>query len=230
MWLSATTWNSFPGISPVPSGKVKGFNFVVVAGAYRTGSTLQYNLIGTYVELLGGGRRIGLVDPDDVESVAAGWSEPAGFIGVAKSHHVVEGFRPFQRATAWGELVVSGAACAVGSLRNEGDVHASMCRKFGLRAGELRDSLLWREAVANSARWREIGIFEQQYDTLVEQPVAALRELCAYIGLTWDESAASISARECGEAAARRQMASIPPGEYDPVSLLHWDHLRDPVV
>src|SRR3954452_21177779 len=57
-------------------------------GGYRSGSTYCYNLLGEYVEFLGGGRRIGYVEPSQGPLLADGWSfVGARGIAVAKSHN-----------------------------------------------------------------------------------------------------------------------------------------------
>ena len=78
---------------------------------YRSGSTLQYNLVGEYVERVNAGRRIGLLDPPEAMRL---WEELWGVvdaieIAVAKTHHAVSGFQDFGGARLAG-AVPSGSA------------------------------------------------------------------------------------------------------------------------
>lgn len=197
---------------------------LVECGAYRTGSTAQYNLVGVYVEAAGLGRRLGLIEPDDVAMVDVKVLAPHG-CHVAKCHHVVAGFRPFDHPTAWADLVLAGTARPIGTIRDEQDVRASMCRKFDLRPDELETSLLWREALANTRRWEQLGAIWQSYDVLIGDPEKALRQLVAALGMPWDPTAARVAVEGSGVAAALAIMNSLDRGTYDPVTLLHWDHV-----
>lgn len=60
---------------------------VLSCGGYRTGSTLQYNLIGEYAERANAVRRIGFVEPGQAALLGEVWSfvEALG-VAVAKCH------------------------------------------------------------------------------------------------------------------------------------------------
>jgi hypothetical protein len=111
---------------------------VLACGGYRSGSTLQYNLAGEYVERLNAGRRIGLVDPPQ----AARLRELPGVIdalglAVGKSHHAVSAEQSFGGdEEAWSALRKEGRLLLLYSVRDPRDVVASMARFFGpLRPG-----------------------------------------------------------------------------------------------
>ena len=210
------------GIRRRPEGRLE-YRWIIAAGGYRTGSTLQYNLIGEYLELHGLGRRRGLVEPDDVESFVS--IETPGEIGVVKCHHSVDGGQGFERPTAWADQVGLGNAVALISRRNVDDVRRSMVRKFGLDPLEVEASRLWTENEANQERWRELDAIESSYDDMTVHPVRALRKLVRQLGLPWDRAAAHGAAQSCSLDATRATMSTVEVGEWDPVTLLHADHV-----
>jgi hypothetical protein len=198
---------------------------VVAVGGYRSGSTLQYNLLGEYIERLGLGRRLGWVGPDEAESTVAAWVAAGAGVGIAKCHHVVPGFRPFGDAEAWARPVEAGVARAISTLRPPDAVIRSMARKFGLPKEGVLSSLEWRENVANTARWRQLGAFTQSYDDLTRHPFRALHRLATELSLPRRFDAALVARWRTRRVAVLRHQARLRPGEWDPVNLLHWDHV-----
>ena len=199
---------------------------VLVAGGYRTGSTLQYNLLGEYLELIGVGRRIGYVIADDAESAVAA-AAASGGVAVAKCHQIAPGFHDYRHPGAWGDIVRRGDAVAVLTHRDQAAVERSMCRKFGLDPGELHTSDLWLENEANLALWRPLARFDQSYVELTERPRAALVALLRALDLPvrrWSvrRAAADTDARTMAE-----HQRTIERGTWDPVTLVHWDHIAD---
>ena len=197
---------------------------VLVAGGYRSGSTLQYNLLGEYLERSGRGRRIGSILPDDAEAAAAEVANEPG-IAVTKCHHLATGFREFDDEAAWGTIVRRGAAVALTTTRAQPDVERSMCRKFDLAPDGLHESLLWRENEANIAAWSELQLLNQTYAELTETPKVALTRLLDVLALPIERRALRGAARATHPRRARRQQKRVPNGQYDPVTLLHWDHI-----
>lgn len=169
--------------------------WVVCAGRYRSGSTLQYNLIGHYVELTGQGSRRGYGACHEVHSVHTG-------VGVVKSHAL----------GGWDWHVLQGCARAVVVSRPKADRERSMCRFFGIEPEVLYQTAVWREDQQNAALWDVVGTYSESYQTLTEHPVAALKKLVHHLGLRWDSKAAE-------QAVA---LANRP--DTDPLSLLHENH------
>lgn len=198
---------------------------IVVIGGYRTGSTLQYNLVGHYLEAAGLGRRLGLVDPDDVAVRLLPELERSDDLLVAKCHHLAEGFGRFENPTAWRPVVESGIAVPISTTRDRADVERSMCRKFGIAPEELHESTAWRVDAANRAAWSAFAPFEQTYDRLVGEPAEAVRELADALGLPWSAAAAELAVERSSVQAALRESSQLERGTWDPVSLLHWDHI-----
>jgi hypothetical protein len=203
---------------------------ILAAGGYRSGSTIQYNLVGEYVERVNLGRRIGLVEPPLAAVLRGSWSlvEAIG-IAVAKCHHAVAGYRDWSgHETTWPELCAEGRAIAIYTVRDWRDVAASMSRKFGLPLPDLFSSLLWRENLANMEQWLENGAFVQRYEDLVSDPERALKALCGYLDLSLNLQSLEESAREAG---LERQLGiahGLPQDRWDTRTLVHWDHFAEP--
>jgi hypothetical protein len=213
------------------SGESRRARIVVAAGGYRSGSTLQYNLLGIYVERLGAGRRVGWVAPDAADAVVGDWLVHGEGLAVVKCHHVATGFRPFRTEDAWARYVRDGTAVAMISCRDEQAVQDSMCRKFGLTPETLPASLEWRENVANVEAWRALGAFAQDYTELVGSPSRALRNLCGWLRLPWRRSTCFETWVRTRPVVVRRHQQGVPQGAWDPVTLIHPDHIseRSPV-
>ena len=204
----------------------QSLRWIVAAGGYRSGSTLQYNLLGVYLEAANLGGRVGLVDPDELQAVGEQQWTPSDGIGVAKSHHVVEGFRQFERPNAWEIEVLERRARPISTVRDIQGTRRSMCRKFGYTDDTLDASVEWRENIANQRRWTELGAFEQRYELLVDNPVQALADLCIALDLPWSSDSAKHAAKVTDRNNAITVMQHTEQGTWDPLTLLHWDHIE----
>ena len=204
----------------------QSLRWIVAAGGYRSGSTLQYNLLGVYLEAAELGGRIGLVDPDELQALGEQQWTPSDGIGVAKSHHVVEGFRQFERPNAWEIEVLERRARPISTVRDIQGTRRSMCRKFGYTDDTLDASVEWRENIANQRRWTELGAFEQRYELLVDNPVQALADLCIALDLPWSSDSAKHAAKVTDRNNAITVMQHTEQGTWDPLTLLHWDHVE----
>ncbi len=204
----------------------QSLRWIVAAGGYRSGSTLQYNLLGEYLEAAELGGRVGLVDPDELQALGEQQWTPSDGIGVAKSHHVVEGFRQFERPNAWEIEVLERRARPISTVRDIQGTRRSMCRKFGYTDDTLDASVEWRENIANQRRWTELGAFEQRYELLVDNPVQALADLCIALDLPWSSDSAKHAAKVTDRNNAITVMQHTEQGTWDPLTLLHWDHVE----
>ncbi|QIN80533.1 hypothetical protein GBA65_20735 [Rubrobacter marinus] len=204
---------------------------VLACGGYRSGSTLQYNLIGEYVERVNGGRRIGLLDPPEAARLWRGLWGIVGAMGlaVAKSHHAVGGFQDFGGAErVWSELAERGLIAPVYSVRDWRDVAYSMSRKFGRPLAELFESSQWRENLAHMEVWLALGALVQRYEDLVGDAAGSLEDMSHGLGLPWAPEAAGEAAEAAGLAAQRAVTGRLAAGGTDPRHLVHWDHIADP--
>lgn len=204
---------------------------MLACGGYRSGSTLQYNLVGEYVERINGGRRIGLLDPPEAFRL---WRElwsvvDAMGLAVAKSHHAVDGFQDFGGAErVWSELDERGLIEPIYSVRDWRDVAYSMSRKFGRTLEDLFESSQWRENLAHMEVWLALGARVQRYEKLVGDPAGSLKDLANGLGLPWVPEAAEGAVEAAGLAAQRSVTGRLAVGGTDPRYLVHWDHVANP--
>ena len=201
---------------------------MLAAGGYRSGSTLQYNLVGEYLEQVGSGCRAGYLEGDAATTLLPIWSlvDHVG-LAVVKTHYAVTGTAA-GAATSWLDLVADGRAVPIMSVRDWRDVAASMCRKFGIEITALGASALWKDNLREVEAWRAAGALVQRYDDLTADPIGAMAAVAAHLGLTWDDAAAG---RAAGAVAVPRALAvqeALATGTYHPRLLLHHDHVATP--
>lgn len=183
--------------------------WVVVAGGYRTGSTLQYNLLGSYLELTHQGHRVGYGATHQVYKPHTG-------IGLVKSHEL----------GGWEKPILRGEAKAVTTYRDEKGKIQSMMQKFGYQTeAELMKSLTWLEDKLNERLWWSVGTFSQYYGSLTSNPLYQLEELVNELHLGWNPVAAEQAVTMSSTEEAKRVVQTLAPGEFDPTTLLHWNHV-----
>lgn len=180
--------------------------YIICGGGLRCGSTLQYNLIGEYLERADLGRRLGYGS----YSSATARHPSLSTLGAVKTHPVDD----------WGPPLASGEAVGISTYRVEEGVRASMRAKFG-------NDERYEESEAYRLAWLQHVILVQDYDLLTKHPHDALRELCGVLEIRHypqvAEAAVSAAHRDALKAVAARQA----PGTWDPVTLIHHDHFKD---
>lgn len=205
---------------------------MLACGGYRSGSTLQYNLVGEYVERMNVGRRIGLLDPPEAALLRKRLWNVVDAVGVAvaKTHHAVSGVVDYGGAEeVWPELRKAGLLAPVYSVRDWRDVAFSMSRKFGKESlVDLFGSPQWRENLLHLEAWLGMEAHVQRYERFTSDPEGALRELVPKLDLPWSEVAARKAAVAAGLDAQRAVAAGLDEGEDDPRHLVHWDHVAHP--
>ena len=152
---------------------------------------------------------------------------------VLKSH---EGHRCFARA------LCSGRAIAVYTYRDIRDAVFSLLHKQGVAFEDLLRQGMIHQILINDRFWRaQPRVLIQRYEELVADPVTAVLQLARHLGLGVTRREAveiaddySLESNQSRIATLRRQLeiAGIDlraPGNLhicDPVTLLHWNHLR----
>ena len=222
-------------VDDVPSTTARD---VICAGMYRACSTWQYEVVGQLVEKRLHGQRLGYVSGDCYESPARsrsgrGPDGPGRCWRVLKSH---EGHASFSHA------IHSGHAIAVYVLRDVRDVIDSLMFKRHSTFDRLLRQGMIHQILANDRFWRsQPGVLVQRYEELIDDPATAVVQLARHLGL-------GVTRREATEIAddfslesngrriesLRRRLAeagidleqSTGLQICDPVTLLHWNHLR----
>lgn len=208
--------------------------WVFAGGMFRSGSTLQYQIVSDLIERRGLGERRGWIDPECFANLAEQTerqrAEPAP-LSVIKTHVCKHGMRTRLR---------DGRALGVGVHRDLRDVVVSGAQKAGRRpcpeyARELIEGCLacwngWPETPA--MRW-------WPYERLVGDTTGVILEMSDHLGLRCDiREAREISdlyaperqQRRIDEAITTGAIAEHRPGgrmTYIEHDLLHPDHLRD---
>ena len=71
----------------------------------------------------------------------------------------------------------------------------------------------------NSSRSRNV------YEDLTQRAEEALRSLIEHLGLAWDPEAARLANIASDRSAAINAITALDDGAWDPLSLLHWNHI-----
>lgn len=207
-------------------GGLRGRRFVVAAGGYRTGSTLQYNLIGAYVELIGVGTRVGYVDPDDLADALARLPVGRDCLYVAKCHHITGDRLAHDRVDAWRELIDTGEAEVVTTRRTTDHVKQSMARMFGIPESSVEASEVWRDFQVNAQAWAVHSRHTSSYQALVGCPALELETMAQRLRLPWSAACAREAAHLSSRSVAASIISALPDGvDLDVTSQLHWGHL-----
>jgi hypothetical protein len=69
------------------------------------------------------------------------------------------------------------------------------------------------------------GVVVVKCQDLVRRPVRSVRWLAEQVGLGWSAASAARAAWDARPARMRRIMRTVEPGSWDPVTLVHRDHL-----
>jgi len=213
---------------------------VICGGMYRACSTWQYEVVGHLIERHLRGERLGYLTGETYAARFAPSSRREIHADVGrrswralKSH---EGHRCFARALS------SGRALAVYAYRDIRDVVFSLMRKRSLAFEELLRQGMVHQILVNDRFWRaQPWVLIQRYEELVADPVTAVVQLARHLGLGVTRREAAEIADEYSlesnltriEALRRRlENAGIDLSAAgnlqicDPVTLLHWNHLR----
>ncbi len=208
---------------------------ILCVGMYRACSTWQYEVACHLVEREGSGRRLGFLTGDGYAAhrATAGADEP-GRRFVLKSHD-----RDERLMAALG----AGRALGLYAYRDVRDVVYSLIAKL---ASDFDDVVGRRRfldvLLANDAAWTGCpGVLVQRYERIVADPPRAVAQIAAHLGLPLAAGEAGAIAAEYSLEANRGRTDALARAlsargidltdpanalQYDPHSLLHWNHLR----
>jgi hypothetical protein len=210
--------------------------YVFCAGMYRSASTWQYHVISHLVETLGVGRRLGFyseIESERFREHYAQYRESAEFL-VLKSH---------QRHPEYATALAEGKAFGVYIYRDLRDVAFSLTHRFNTTFEEVvRQKRLIHHSIENDKFWRsQPRVHVQQYQQVVDDPVAAVLELAKHLGLSVSSELAESVAHEYSFSANLARTTAVgdrfvskglnlsqPENSliYDEHTLLGWNHMR----
>lgn len=213
---------------------------VICAGMYRACSTWQYEVVGHLIERHLRGERLGYLTGEAYASAVTPLSgREADADGGRRSWRVLkshEGHRSFARA------LNTGQALAVYAFRELRDVIFSLMYKRDTTFPQLLRQGMIHQILVNDRFWRaQPRVLVQRYEELIADPVTAVVQLARHLGLGVTRREAteiaddySLESNQTRIEALRRRLeqAGIDlehAGNLqvcDPVTLLHWNHLR----
>lgn len=199
---------------------------MLACGTYRSGSTLQYNLVAEYLERANLGRRLGFVEPEQARVLPEVWSFVEGMgWAVAKCHLAPSAG---DDNVVWRRLIGEGRVTPVCTVRDWRDVVASFARKFDETPTEVLRSRRWALNLANLESWLHEGALLQRYEELTTDPEASLRALLGHLDLSSHPALVADAAHAAGPARRTNGTSHLGKGAADPRTLLHWDHVATP--
>jgi hypothetical protein len=202
--------------------------WVFCCGMRRSGSTVQYQLTAEIVESRGVGRRLGYLRPQQFLQTYEEHQSKDEFL-VVKSHAYIED------AT---ELFSSGKAKAIYVYRDIRDVVVSVMVKGNRSFWRVILSGFVDKILEQYSRWSQVeDILISRYETMVTDLKGEALRIADFLDIDLDE----FSARQIAEKySIDRQMKRIRSSDfenhavqigqrrstmYDPISLLHNDHI-----
>lgn len=204
--------------------------WVFCCGMRRSGSTLQYQLTANIVESRGIGRALGWVEPQQFPQLRASHIGEKGLL-VVKCHTYV-------REAA--ELFSRREAKAIYVHRDIRDVVVSMMNKNRISFWQVVQSGFVGQVLEEYSDWSKVGdILVSRYEVMIADLRWEVLRIADYLGVDLDESSASqIAERHTIDQQVQRIQSfdyenlgiRVGTSAYDPVSLLHKNHIHSAQV
>ena len=204
---------------------------VLCVGMYRACSTWQYGVASEILERHGSVQRVGFIDGGPFAASVEPTLESDKW-HILKAHDAHDHYAG---------LLAQGRALAIYGYRDLRDVLFSWMHKTGSEFQEVVDRGFVELCLANDRFWRaQPGLLIQTYEALIANPVQGVQEIATHLGIDLlDGEAEQIAAAHSPEANRKRTsdiaqrlvaqgvpLSSKDQDSYDPLSLLHWNHLR----
>ena len=199
--------------------------WIFCCGMYRSGSTLQYQLTSTLVELLNAGVRSRYLPENEFPILKKEYENVKGYI-VFKAHFIT----PPMAA-----LLDAGKGLSVGIFRDIRDVAVSMMKMWDLSFEDLITQKKLEEAVDGLDEWsRHSGHMVSKYENLIESPIKEIFKIASHLNLTCSEDLAREIAddltlekniKRVGDIAKQKADSGIEGAYWDSHFLLHSNHI-----
>jgi hypothetical protein len=201
--------------------------WVFCCGMIRSGSTVQYHLTKDIVEVKMGGVALGaIVEPHEFSELYDQHAHTGGTF-VIKCHEFVPDAIP---------LFEGGEAKAVYVYRDIRDVIVSHLWKTRTAFRETTVRKLLHSMLAAYYEWNNLGdILVSEYEEMVADLKQEALRIAEYLGIDISESFALELAKKYSIEQQKRRIQSfdyqsggvrVGPHLYDPVTLLHDNHIR----
>jgi len=185
-------------------------------GAFRSGSTLQYQLTASIVEAAGAGRRIPWTPPQEMDSVFDNYQFPG--IGVVKSHV------PVQRII---DCVEDGFGVALYIHRDLRDVTISTMFHHKIPFDSVMESTTLNDCVQWGKVWEALpGVLIQRYDDLVSDMRQGVDQICEHLNVELPTKDKNEMITNHSIKLHRLRILAIPENQgWDSSELLHRNHI-----
>jgi hypothetical protein len=198
--------------------------FVFCGGMFRSGSTLQYQVVSRLVEDSGHGQRVSWHSPSDFRRLR-NQGPYHDSIHVFKAHKLTDEMR---------DEIVNNGALSLTVHRDIRDVVVSAMRKnnWTFRRIWRRDRL--RYWTMRFDDWSKLpNVFICRYDELTGDLPASIRRIGDYLGIKAGDKEVAMMAKEYNLDSQKKlvnEVAELFKGgglstKYDPRSLLHYNHI-----
>ncbi len=172
--------------------------WIFASGMFRSGSTLQFQLISALIERAGLGHRMPWTMPEDFADFAAEHDDKPELL-VFKTHVCKHPMR---------ERLRDGRALAIGAHRDLRDVAVSGATKAGVEPTPAYCKELMEGCMACARGWEgSPGILEQSYTLLTQDPKRACMQMAAHLEVPCEESLAESLALEFSMGQQRERIA-----------------------
>ncbi len=201
--------------------------WIFCGGMYRSGSTLQYQIISEIVELKEIGKRITWEKPE-MFSVVRGKYETYAKIKVFKSHICTSDIRAeFEINNAWGAYI----------YRDLRDVIVSIMQKRGFSFEDVIKGDVIKSCIDNYYAWRALPkVYVSRYEEVVEDLKSEVFGIADFFKINLSRSETDIITTKLSlpnqkerikQFKKMRSYVNLRKNRFDPFSLLHMDHIQD---
>lgn len=206
---------------------IKNIKFIMAGGGYRTGSTLQYNIIGTYLENIGVGRRLGYIDDASLEEAMNNSLINNGIINIYKCHNYFEKFEKhyINRNNDKTKNIIH-----LMMHRNEDQVQKSLSRWLSEDIGAVRNSYHWKLNKKEAQKSILYGSHITEYDELISSPITMIKKICNKYGIYFDQDSAESACLEHSLENTVYSSSLLSKYSRDEISNLHWNHISNDTI
>lgn len=201
--------------------------WIFCCGLYRSGSTLQYNMMSQLVQKLNRGQPLGYLEEGYSINLEQSYGHLSG-IKIFKAHKLSDEIH---------DLICSGKACSVGSYRDIRDVAVSWMEFRNASFSQLMAEKWLESTVDQYHAWEMTpNHLTSKYENIIKIPELEVFRLAAHIGMPCGIELAKKITGDLSMQKQRRRMEAVvqeikPDGSldwnYDPILLLHHKHIAD---
>ncbi len=212
----------------IPEVDINNINnyWVFSCGMFRSGSTLQYQLISELVEKSALGVRSKYLTESEFPRLLNEYKNTEGFT-ILKVHYITP---PMQM------LLDNRKAISIGCFRDIRDVAVSMMKMWNLGFNDLIEQKRLEHAIEYLDQWSQCpGHMVSKYEEMIINPINEILRIAAHLNIHCEEKAAKEIAEEYSlkkqmarvEIVARRKSElGIEEAYWDPLTLLHSNHIN----